>query len=489
MCGAGSSATAPTLQNRGMRLRRPLVLALPLLLAAATVPGGQVTAARPAAPTATATALWPTYHLNQRRTANDNGEPSFTHLGSAWNSPALDGSVYAEPLVDGGDVIVATENNSLYAFDVTSGALRWGPVNLGAARTSGFPCGNINPLGITGTPVIDGGFLYAVAEVQTSSSTYEFHLAKLDPATGAVTYNVNVTPSGMDTNVQQERSALAVSNGNVVVVWGGLAGDCGDYHGYVETVAESTGVEQHQWNDTSQSGGREGGMWAPSGPAVNSSGNIFVTTGNGSSTDITAYDFGDSVLKFSPALALRSWFAPGPPQTWASLNAGDTDLGSVGPILLPNGLLFAIGKGGRGYLLNQSALPDNSNPGGGENYSAAVCHATSDAAFGGMAATGDTVYVPCLDGVAAVRVDSATAFHVLWYQTGGGGGAPIVAGGVVWTLPKNGGTTLYGLKPGTGAIVESLTLPATTVHFTTPAAADGHLFVAAGNLLAAFAPA
>jgi hypothetical protein len=323
--------------------------------------------------------------------------------------------------------------------------------------------------------------------VETSPTTYEYHLAKLDPSNGSVSYNKNITPAGMDTNVQQERSALAVSGGNVVIVWGGLAGDCGNYHGFVETVSESSGIALHQWNDTSEPGGREGGLWAASGPAVNAAGNIFVTTGNGSSTDITKYDYGDSVVKFSPVLRLLSFFAPGPPQDWASLNASDTDLGSIGPLLLPGGLVFAIGKGGRGYLLKQSGLPGNSNPGGGENFSAPVCNATADAAFSGLAARGKLVFVPCTDGIAAVTIDSATAVHRIWYQTSGGGSSPIVAGGLVWTLPMFGGTTLYGLSAATGAISSSLTLPAGTEHFATPASGDGRLFVGAGNQLAAFA--
>jgi hypothetical protein len=292
----------------------------------------------------------------------------------------------------------------------------------------------------------------------------------------------------MITANQQERSALAVSNGNVVVVYGGLDGDCASYHGYVETVAESSGAVVHQWNDTN--GGREGGMWAPSGPAVDSAGNIYVSTGNGSSSSVTNYDYGDSVLEFSASLTLLSFFAPGSPQTWSSLNANDQDLGSMGPSLLPNtGQLFAIGKGGRGYLLNQGALPSNSNPGGGESFSAAVCTNTSDAAYGGLAVSGGTVFVPCRDGIAAVSVDSSTSFHTIWYdQAGAGGGPPIVASGFVWTVDMFGGTTLYGLDQITGVVSQTLTLPATTEHFVTPATGDGRLFVAAANKLAAFAP-
>ncbi|TMB92979.1 MAG: hypothetical protein E6J45_01075 [Chloroflexi bacterium] len=447
---------------------------------------GTTGAASPSAHAAatTTTTKWPTYHLTAGRTGNDRKEPSFAAMSHAWTTAALDGAVYAEPLVFGSNIIVATEHNSLYSFDAASGQQLW-HANLGSPRTTNFPCGNIMPLGITSTPVITGGSLYAVAEVEAPSGTYRFHLAKVNPTTGAVVYNKDVTPTGFNASTQQQRSALNVSQGNIVVAWGGLDGDCGTYHGYVETVSASAGIEVAQWNDTTAD--NEGGIWGASGPAVDSNGNIYVTTGNGSTTDITKYDYSDSVVKLSPSLTPLSFFAPGPPQQWTGLNAADSDLGSVGPSLLANGLLFAIGKGGRGYLLNQAQLPGNSNPGGGENVSAQVCHQTSGAAFSGMARKSNTVFVPCADGVVDVHIDSATAFHTVWYSTSGSA-APIVAGGLVWTLKMFGGTTLYGLDPKTGAASVQLTLPATTQHFATPTSGDGRLFVAAGTVLTAFAP-
>jgi hypothetical protein len=305
----------------------------------------------------------------------------------------------------------------------------------------------------------------------------------MDPSSGAIIYNVDVTPTGMDTNTQQQRSALAVSRGNVVIAWGGLDGDCGTYHGYLETVSEASGARRAVWHDTPND--NEGGIWAASGPAVDAAGNVYVTTGNGSTSNISQYDYGDSVLELSPSLTLRGFFATGPPQSWVSLNASDQDLGSVGPTLIGGGLLFAVGKGGRGYLLTQSGLPGYSNPGGDENASATVCHHSADAAYSGMAAAGSTLFVPCADGVVAVHIDSSHAFHALWYSKSGSS-APIVAGGLVWSLSVFGGTQLVGLDPTTGTVKAAFTLPSNTEHFATPAAGGGHLFVAAGKLLVAF---
>jgi hypothetical protein len=448
---------------------------------------------------AAGTTVWPMYHLDQSRTGNDTGEPSFSALSSAWNSPALDGEVLAEPLVDANLVIVATENDSVYAFDVTSGALKWGPVHLGVPRTATFKCGTpFNPVGITSTPVIDGGFLYVVAEVQITANatppggTFQWQLSKIDPSTGALSYTKDITPAGMTsptdhTDPQSQRGSLAISNGNVVIVWGGINNDCGTYHGYVETVSESGGTVQNVYHDTPSD--NQGGIWSPSGPAVDSAGNIFVSTGNGSST--STYDYGDSVLKLSPTLTLQSFFAP---TGWSTLNSTDQDLGSVGAAPLANGLLFVAGKPGMGYLLDQATLPgqapSGSTGGGGEHFSKQVCNDTSDASWGGIAVSGNTVFVPCVDGVAAVTVDpTAKTFSNLWYEpSGGGGGPPIVAGGLVWTAAMFGGTHLYGLDPATGKVALTLSLPATTEHFATPAAGDGMLFMGAGNRLAAFAP-
>lgn len=392
--------------------------------------------------------------------------------------------MWAEPLVVGSHVIVVTENNSVYSFAAATGALQW-HASLGPPRTNGFPCGDIMPLGITSTPVVDAGSLFVVGEVEPTAGTYQFRMARINPDTGALAYNVDITPPGMNANDQQQRSALAVSRSNVVVAWGGLDGDCGTYHGYVETASESTGAPVAVWQDTPHD--NEGGIWSPSGPAVDAEGNIYVSTGNGSASDIDAYDYGDSVVQLTPSLALASYFAPGVPQAWNDLNASDNDLGSVGPALLSGGLLVDAGKGGRAYLLRTQTLPDKSNPGGGEATSVQVCHSTRGAAYGGLAVAATTVYVPCADGVAAVAIQGSTSMTTTWYSNVGGG-PPILAGGVLWTTAQFGGTTVYGLDPATGVVTQRLSLSATTEHFVTPAAGDGRLFIAASSTLFAYAP-
>jgi outer membrane protein assembly factor BamB len=93
--------------------------------------------------------------MDNARSGNDVNEPAFTGVTQQWSSAALDGQIYAEPLVVGTTVYVATEGNSVYALNDNTGAVIW-KANIGApVPSTAFGCGNINPVGITGTPVID----------------------------------------------------------------------------------------------------------------------------------------------------------------------------------------------------------------------------------------------------------------------------------------------------------------------------------------------
>src|SRR2546426_6314209 len=129
---------------------------IPLTLPSSTTTPGKLTSAD-----------WTMYHLDTARTGFVAGVPDPTHLRSLWKQP-LDGAVYAEPLVVGGQVIVATENDSLYALDASTGQVQWRTSVGIPVSQSDLPCGNIDPLGITGTPVYDPqtGLVFAVAEIQ-----------------------------------------------------------------------------------------------------------------------------------------------------------------------------------------------------------------------------------------------------------------------------------------------------------------------------------
>jgi outer membrane protein assembly factor BamB len=455
------------------RRHRPLILAVATLSLAVVVAGCGQTAATASTTTATATASgqpghsasvsaattatltpaptygllpgdWPVYHLDAQRTGYlaDFPAPSGA-LAEAW-SAKLDGAVYAEPLVVHGQVIAATEGDTVYALDPNKGSVLWSR-NLGKpVPLSTLPCGDINPLGITGTPAYDSATnsIFAVAEV-----TGPHHiLFALDPATGAVLWSRSVDVAGADPRTHQQRPALAVANGYVYIGFGGLTGDCGQYKGKV------VGVPTTNKGDTivyTVPVAREGAVWSTGGPVIDAAGNLFISTGNGSST--STYDGSDSVVKLSPGLKQLSFFAP---SIWASDNAGDADLGSLSPVLVPGGHVFIAGKNGVGYVLNQNDLGGI----GKEVSSAHVC-----AAFGGAAQAGGTIYVPCRNQLTQVTIGLDGSITVGWTNSDAGG-PPVVGGGAVWSLA---GGTLAAINPANGKTLATIGV-GTVPHFASP---------------------
>jgi len=417
---------------------------------------------------------WPTYHHDQSRRGLASNTPPLSSVQSLWQSPGLDGQIYAEPLAVGSDIFVATENDSVYALDAGTGNVVWRSHLGSPVPAASLPCGDVDPVGITGTPVIDPGkgVLYAAAFVQPGQDL----LFALDVTSGATLWQRSIDPSGADPAVQNQRGALALANGMVYVPFGGRDGDCGAYHGWVVGVpAGGSGALRAYRVPTVGGGGRSnggGGIWAPAGVAADSSGNLFVATGNGGSV---TFDYSDSVLKLSPSLQVSGYFAP---SNWQALSLADLDLGSEAPVLLDNGLVFVVGKAGVGYLLRASSLGQI----GGEAFSARVC---SGGAFGASAYASPYLYVPCTGGVVALRVDSSgPSFSVAWSSPRFRAGSPIVAGGALWDLSRDG--ELYGLDPGNGQAHAQVSVGASATSFPSLAAAGGRLFVPAGTRVVAF---
>jgi outer membrane protein assembly factor BamB len=411
---------------------------------------------------------WTTYHEDNARDGVAV-EPNITGASARWAAPTtLDGQVYAEPLVCGDSVYVVTEKNSVYAINASSGEIRWQTTLGSPVPGSTLPCGDINPSGITGTPVIDAatGTLYAVAFLD--SSPPEHVLFGLNVGNGSVESRVVVDPAGSIPTNQQQRGALALANGYVYVPFGGLAGDCAQYHGWVVGAPTSGSSNLIAYQVPTQ---REGAIWAPGGPAVASDGDLFVSTGNGASS--TTFDHGDSVIELSPGLVELGFFAP---TNWAELNAHDTDLGSVTPTILPNGDLFQIGKAGVGYLLSGSDLGGI----GGQIYNATVC---TGGAYGSTARVGDSILVPCTDGLFDLAA-GASSFSVAWHTSPFDAGAPIITGSVAWVVDIS-NAHLLGFNLTTGQPVDSFALGSVD-PFLSPAASPGSVYVAGGNELYAF---
>lgn len=406
-----------------------------------------------------------------------------THSGLAAGVPAyrgrlgrsrtaqVDGAVYAQPLVVGPRVIVATEDDTVYALASSTGRVLWRR-HLAAPVRGGLPCGDILPSGITGTPVADPAADRVFVTTFSAAGGYHHALWALDTADGAVLWHRSVDVPGSDARAQQQRSALALLDGRVYVAYGGLDGDCSDYKGRVAAVAESGRGPLLGFTTPTQ---REAAVWAPAGPVVVDAG-LYVATGNG--TPFDAVDDSDSVLRLGPGLRLVGRFTP---SDFATLSARDEDLGSTSPAVLPGGLLFQAGKQGVGYLLRADRLGGT----GGQLASVEL----GDGAFGGDAAVGDTVVVSCFDQLVALRVTAPSggrrpALAVLWRVTGIEPGPPVVAGGVVWDVTR--GDRLLGFRVADGVRVVSVPTSPVVTSFPSLSVSASRLFVPEGREIVSY---
>jgi outer membrane protein assembly factor BamB len=425
----------------------------------------------------------------------------------AWNDDALDGAVYGEPLVDGTTVYVATENDSVYALDAASGRVRWHahvgtavPVAVvDSAPSLSGSCGDIDPLGITGTPVIDPakGELFAAEETELPGrqgwTGIRHWLVALDLSSGReLWHRVLDPPSGAGSAAyvipaEQQRPALSLLDGRLYVPFGGLAGDCGQYHGYVVSLPESGSGPLDSYRVPSD---REGAIWETEGALVAPSGGLYVATGNGSSSSISHFDEGNAVVELSSSLTRLGYWAPA---DWTQLNDSDGDLGSSGPIQVPSSsLLFIAGKatssGSVGYLVREGALGGI----GHGAFSGPVC--TSGGVFGSDASdvlgagAGQRVliFAPCGGGTVALEVNLARqSFRRIWSSSGASpNGSPIVAGGVVWVLDWSSGT-LDALSPASGDLLFQRQTDALD-HFAVPALAAGMVIIPTAHGAEAF---
>ena len=224
-----------------------------------------------------------------------------------------------------GRVFVATENDTVYALSAATGAVAWS-THLGRpVPAASLPCGDITPtVGITGTPVIDParGEIFVVAD-ELADGKPAHRLVGLSTASGTVEMSQDVDPPGADPAALLQRTGLTLDAGQVVFGMGGNYGDCASYRGRVAAVPETGGTPRDFTVDAAP-GESQGAVWmGGAAPVVDSSGNIWVSTGNGSVYSYQhAYDDSDSVLELSPSLRLLQFFAP---STWATNNSQDLE--------------------------------------------------------------------------------------------------------------------------------------------------------------------
>ncbi len=420
---------------------------------------------------------WTVYHADPAGTGVSTALHSVDTARRAWTSPPLNGQLYGEPLVYDGRVYVATENDYAYALSATNGRVVWSRHVASPVPSSDLPCGDISPsVGVTGTPVIDPtrNEIFFVADELVGGSPQHW-LIGLNTATGALELKERADPPGSDPAAQLQRTGLNLTDGRVVYAMGGNYGDCSNYRGRVGSVAEA-GSTPLFFGVDARSGDYQGAVWmGGAAPVIDSHGDVWVSTGNGSvHSDTNPYDDSDAALDLTPTMQLKQFFSP---VTWAQDNASDYDM-TTAPVLLSSGQVILAGKSPRVYLLNGAHLGGIGHP---EEIATGVCNNVID---GGSAFIGSTVYLPCLSGPVAVRATvTPPSLRVLW-SASVGGGPPIYAAGLVWTVGQNG--VLYGLNPSNGQVRQQATVGSVANHFPTPSVGDSLLLVPTSDQVVAF---
>ncbi len=182
------------------------------------------------------------------------------------------GNVHAQPLyIEGGPngpmIIVATASNNVYALNADTGNVIWQRTDIGPAVTSGLPCGNENPVGIIGTPVVDLGSRSLFFDALISGNPIKHFIYSLNLDTGATHagWPVDLNAAGINfvSLAQEERGALALVNGIVYVPFSGYFGDCPTYHGWVVGVHIDNPSIVGGWATAAS----KGGIWGHSGVA------------------------------------------------------------------------------------------------------------------------------------------------------------------------------------------------------------------------------
>jgi outer membrane protein assembly factor BamB len=299
------------------------------------------------------------------------------------------GEIYAQPIVADGVLLIVTENDNAYGLDPTTGAVVWSR-NFGTAwLSSTINCGDLVPtVGITGTPVVDTTAGIAYFTTDTGPSQALWQMQAVDVTTGREAANFPVTIQGaatndasrtFDPNYQMQRPGLALVNGEVYAAFGSHC-DLPPWYGWIAGVTTS-GALNDMWVDVTGPG-LGAGIWGPGGIVVDTAGNLYVATGNGTSPSAgpglgvaQPPGLGECVLKLStsgPHLQLADYFCPSDANT---LNSYDGDLGSGSPTGLPASfgtsqypdLLVEVGKSGEVYLLDRDNLGGlGQGPNGGD---------------------------------------------------------------------------------------------------------------------------
>ncbi|HVS76102.1 MAG TPA: hypothetical protein VHE11_04150 [Steroidobacteraceae bacterium] len=492
-----------------------------------------------------------TYRDDAGRTGADLTESVLTPANVSSSSFGLlrvlpvDGKVDAEPLylshlsMAGAPhdvVFVATEHDSVYAFDARSGATLWHVSLLGSGESPSDDrgCGQITPeIGVTSTPVIDrsagpDGAIFVVAMSKDGASSYIQRLHALDITTGAELFNGPVTvnptyssPAGgqktFSPGQYAERAALLLENHTIYTSWTSHC-DFQPYSGWIVGYSESTLAQTAVLNVAADSDAGPSVWMSGGGLAADSAGNIYLLTANGAfetTLDANGFpqygDYGNSFLKLSTAgggLTVADYFTPA---NEVAESAADQDLGSGGAMVLPDltdssgavrHLAVGAGKDGNLYVVNRDSMGRFSPS--GNNIWQELDGVFPGGIFASPAWFNGTVYYGNRGGtlkaftVTGAKLPSMPASETLT-QFPYPGTAPAVSAngtsnGIVWAVENSNPAVLhaYDATDLTRELYNSDQAPGGRDHFgagnkfITPAIADGMVFVGTTNGVAVF---
>jgi outer membrane protein assembly factor BamB len=441
------------------------------------------------------------------------------HADPAFHA-TIHGPTYAHPLfydagAGGKDlVVVATEQNDVYALDAKTGAEVW-HVNLGApAPLSALPCGNIDPLGVTGTPYLDeqGKLLYldAMLLVAGAPRHHIFALSLVDgsakPGWPAGGIDVNTAAhSGsfsFDSSTQNQRGAVLVHQGTLYVPYGGHFGDCGTYRGWLVGVPVADPTNVKAWATRAEGAG----SWAPGGVASDGT-SLFLSTGNGFGA--STWSDQEAIVRLAPgpvfSAAAADYWAPA---NWKELDDGDVDLGGSGPVLVdvpgatPSALAVALGKDGNAYLIDRAQMGGVSTPlakrqaSEGAIITAAAAYPTAQGAnvvfhgFGLGCPSGQSGDLTAL----RITATSPPKLEVAWCAAEDGGGSPIATSvdghgdSIVWTVGAEESGELRAFDGDTGQVIFHSANLGEVNRFVSPIVGKGRVYIAGKSAVFAFVP-
>ncbi|NUP48239.1 MAG: choice-of-anchor D domain-containing protein [Catenulispora sp.] len=506
---------------------------------------------------ATGHAAVTTISVDNLRTGWDKAEPNLTpssvvssNFGQIFSTP-VGGQVYATPLVADQTLVVATEENDVLGLDPVTGAVAW-KLNLGPAfKSSAVNCPDLQPsIGVTSTPVYDP----ASDSVYLTSKTYSggvmsnahWYMHAINPKTGEERPNWPVEIKGspdndpttqFDAYHQMQRPGLLLLNG---VVYAGFGAHCDflPYRGYVVGVSTKTASQTAMWTDEADGVSSGAGIWQSGGGLVSDGdGRIFFSTGNGMSphanpeggTGGIPLNLGEAVVRLQVGadgkLSTADYFSP---SDNTKLDVDDKDLGSGGPVALPEQyfpnaankkLMVEQGKDGRIFLLDRDNLGGFAQGPGGTDATVQTIGPYAGqwdhpAVWGG---TGDGGYVYITGAESQLRAfhygtaadGSPTLSKAGWSNEifGYTSGSPVVTsngdGGdaVVWVVSSitgegaagtNAVLRAYNALPnpdGTMTLLYSAPI-GTASKFFTPATDNGHVYVGTrdGHIIAFGSP-